>query len=227
MKLKAFKSAFPTTLPVFTGYLFLGIGYGILMNKSGLSFSLTFVMSSLVFTGAMQFAAIPLFLSSFNPVSLFILAMMVNLRHLFYGISLLPKYKNLGLKKYFMIFTLSDETFSINVATTIKKDIDSGWFYFFVSLLDYLYWSFASIIGFILASYIPNSLKGIDFVLTALFYVLFLNQWEIKQNRVYLLLGLVCTTFALILVGKTQFLLLSMILLFGCLFIDYKRRGNL
>ena len=223
MKLKALKSAFPITLPVFTGYLFLGIGYGILMNKSGLSLPLTIVMSSLVFTGAMQFAAIPLFLSSFNPVSVFILAMMVNLRHLFYGISLLPKYKNLGLKKFFMIFTLSDETFSINVASKIKDDINPAWFYFFVSLLDYLYWNSASIIGFLLATKIPNNIKGIDFVLTALFYVLFLNQWEIKQNRIYLLLGLVCTTFALVLVGKTQFLLVAMLLLFACILVDYKR----
>jgi len=223
MKLKALKSAFPITLPVFTGYLFLGIGYGILMNKSGLSLPLTIVMSSLVFTGAMQFAAIPLFLSSFNPISVFILAMMVNLRHLFYGISLLPKYKNLGLKKFFMIFTLSDETFSINVASKIKDDINPAWFYFFVSLLDYLYWNSASIIGFLLATKIPNNIKGIDFVLTALFYVLFLNQWEIKQNRIYLLLGLVCTTFALVLVGKTQFLLVAMLLLFACILVDYKR----
>lgn len=224
MKLKALKSAFPITLPVFTGYLFLGIGYGILMNKSGLSLPLTIVMSTLVFTGAMQFAAIPLFLSSFNPISVFILSMMVNLRHLFYGISLLPKYKNLGIKKYFMIFSLSDETFSINVASTIKEDINPGWFYFFVSLLDYLYWAIASVIGFLLASKIPNNIKGIDFVLTALFYVLFLNQWEVKQNRVYLLLGLFCTTLALVLVGKTQFLLVAMILLFGCIMIDYQRR---
>jgi 4-azaleucine resistance transporter AzlC len=223
MKLKALKSAFPITLPVFTGYLFLGIGYGILMNKSGLSLPLTIVMSSLVFTGAMQFAAIPLFLSSFNPISVFILAIMVNLRHLFYGISLLPKYKNLGMKKYFMIFSLSDETFTINVASKIKEGIDPSWFYFFVSLLDYLYWNTASIIGFILASKIPNNIKGIDFVLTALFYVLFLNQWEVKKNRTYLLLGLVCTTFALVLVGKTQFLLVAMLLLFACIMIDYRR----
>lgn len=223
MKLKALKSAFPITLPVFTGYLFLGIGYGILMNKSGLSLPLTIVMSSLVFTGAMQFAAIPLFLSSFNPISVFILAMMVNLRHLFYGISLLPKYKNLGLKKYFMIFSLSDETFSINVASKIKEEIDPAWFYFFVSLLDYLYWNSASIMGFLLASRIPNNIKGIDFVLTALFYVLFLNQWEVKQNRTYLLLGLFCTTLALVLVGKTQFLLVAMLLLFACILIDYRR----
>jgi len=226
MKLNAFKSALPITLPVFTGYLFLGIGYGILMNKSGLSLPLTMVMSSLVFTGAMQFASIPLFLSSFNPISLFILAMMVNLRHLFYGISLLPKYKNLGLKKYFMIFSLSDETFSINVATKVKEGINPSWFYFFVSLLDYLYWNSASLIGFLLASQIPNNIKGIDFVLTALFYVLFLNQWEVKQNRAYLILGLICTTLALVMVGKTQFLLVSMILLFACLLIDYKRRAN-
>jgi 4-azaleucine resistance transporter AzlC len=122
-----------------------------------------------------------------------------------------------------MIFALSDETFTINVASTIKDDINPAWFYFFVTLLDYLYWNIASIIGFILASQIPNNIKGLDFVLTALFYVLFLNQWEVKQNRVYLLLGLFCTTFALVLVGKTQFLLFSMILLFGCLVIDYKR----
>lgn len=227
MKLNALKLAFPATLPVLTGYLFLGIGYGILMNKSGLSLTLTFIMSSLVFTGAMQFASIPLFLSSFNPLSILILALMVNLRHLFYGISLLPKYKNLGFKKFFMIFALSDETFSINVATKIPADINPSWFYFFVSLLDYIYWNLASILGFLLASQIPNNLKGIDFVLTALFYVLFLNQWQTKQNRSYLLLGLICTLIALILVGKTQFLLLAMVLLFACIAIEYKRKIRL
>lgn len=227
MKLNALKLAFPATLPVFTGYLFLGIGYGILMNKSGLSLPLTIVMSSLVFTGAMQFASISLFLASFNPLSVIILAFMVNLRHLFYGISLLPKYKNLGFKKFFMIFALSDETFSINVATKIPADINSSWFYFFVSLLDYLYWNVASILGFLLASQIPNNIKGIDFVLTALFYVLFLNQWQVKQNRTYLLLGLICTIVAMLLVGKTQFLLLSMVLLFVCIFVEYKREVNL
>lgn len=197
MKLKALKAAFPLTLPVLTGYLFLGIAYGLLMSNQGFSIIWTVLISSAVFAGALQFASIALLTSAFNPIAALLLALLVNIRHIFYGIALLGKYRNIGVKKNFMIFSLADEAFSINVAAQPQSDVDAGWYYFFVNLLCYSYWQLACLSGHLLGAWLPDNIVGLDFVLTALFFVLFLNQWKKKENRKNLLIGVFATTLSL------------------------------
>ena len=222
--LKLIKSVIPYTLPVFTGYAFLGIAFGILMSRTGLSPVWTFLMSSVVFAGALQFAGIGLLIGAFNPIAAFTLALMVNIRHLFYGLSMINHYRDMGRTKFFTIFSMADEAFSINVAAEIPEGIKASSFYFLVSLLCYGYWNGFSLVGHLLGSFIPPTLIGFDFVLTALFYILFLNQWKQSSHRPYLSLGLASTLLALILVGKTQFLLVSMgFILLGLLILKGKR----
>lgn len=226
MHLSTLKKAFPYTLPVLTGYLFLGFSYGVLMNKTGFSLFWTSLMSLTVFAGAMQFAAIALLSSVFNPLSTFLVSLLINIRHLFYGMSVLDKYSNSGKKRCFLIFGLTDETFSINAAVTLDESVDKKLFYFYVTLLNYLYWNVASVLGHQLSFLIPDTIKGFEFVLTALFFVLFLNQWEIKTHRLYLIIGFVCTLIAYLLVGRAQFLLLAMVLILVAMGIETKWRAS-
>ena len=210
---QSLKKAFPYTLPILTGYAFLGLAYGLLMNRSGLEFYWVMAMSSIVFAGALQFAAIPLLISVFNPIAAFTLALLVNIRHIFYGISMLPKYRNMGLKKFFTIYMLADEAFSVQVAIELDDEVNHGWFYFWVGFFCYLYWNSFSLLGFFLGQFVPSSIQGFDFVLTALFYILFLNQWEHKEHRFYLIVGVLATFISLIVFGQSKFLLGSMFLI--------------
>jgi 4-azaleucine resistance transporter AzlC len=220
------KKAFPYTLPVLTGYLFLGFSYGVLMNKTGFSLFWTSLISLTVFAGAMQFAAIALLVSTFNPLSTFLVSLLINIRHLFYGMSILDKYAKSGKKRSFLIFGLTDETFSINAAIILEDGVNKKLFYFYVTLLNYLYWNIASILGHQLSFLIPDTIKGFEFVLTALFFVLFLNQWEIKAHRLYLVIGFVCTLIAFLLVGRAQFLLLAMVLILIAMGIETRWRSS-
>jgi 4-azaleucine resistance transporter AzlC len=226
MKLKALKAAFPLTLPVLTGYLFLGVAYGLLMSNQGFSIMWTVLISSAVFAGALQFASITLLTSAFNPIAALLLALLVNIRHIFYGVALLGKYRNIGVKKNFMIFSLADEAFSINVASQPSEDVDSGWYYFFVNLLCYSYWQLACFSGHLLGAWIPDDIIGLDFVLTALFFVLFLNQWKKKENRKNLLIGVFATAFSLAILSRAQFLLVAMILIVVLIFIFDPIKGE-
>lgn len=226
MHLKTLKKAFPYTLPVLTGYLFLGFSYGVLMNKTGFSLFWTSLMSLSVFAGAMQFAAIALLTSAFNPFSTFFVSLLINIRHLFYGMSVLDKYSKSGKKRSFLIFGLTDETFSINAAITLDEGLNQKLFYFYVTLLNYLYWNVASILGHQLSFLIPDTIKGFEFVLTALFFVLFLNQWEIKAHRLYLVVGFVCTLIAFLWVGRAQFLLVAMGLILFTMALETKWKAS-
>jgi len=213
------------TLPVLAGYLMLGMAYGILMSDKGFSILWTFLMSAVVFAGALQYASVTLLASTFNPLLAFLLALLVNIRHLFYGISMLDRFK--GLKgKAFMIFGMADEAFSINVANEVPKDVDPSTFYLMTTGLCYLYWQFSCLSGHLLSVFIPDTIKGFDFVLTALFFVMFLNQWKTKDNRSYLLLGIISTVIALLLFGKSQFLLGSMVFIVIGLFSLEKVKGQ-
>lgn len=222
---ETFKIVFPLTLPVLAGYMMLGMAYGILMSDKGFSIVWTFLMSAVVFAGALQYAAVTLLASTFNPLLAFLLALLVNIRHLFYGISMLDRFK--GLKgKAFMIFGMADEAFSINVANEVPQDVDPSTFYLMTTGLCYLYWQLSCLSGHLLSVFIPDSIKGFDFVLTALFFVMFLNQWKTKDNRSYLLLGVLSTLIALMIFGKSQFLLGSMVFIILGLFALERVKGQ-
>lgn len=133
----ALKAAFPHTIPIFAGFWFLGLTYGIYMNVSGFSFWYPMLMSLTIFAGLVEFVAVNMLLSAFNPIQALAMTMMINARHLFYGISMLDKYKNTGWKKFYLIFGMCDESFSINYTADIPEQIDKGWFMFFVTLLNH------------------------------------------------------------------------------------------
>ena len=154
---QAAAAAFPLTIPVFTGFLVLGMAYGVLMQTNGYGAFWSTLMSAVAFCGSMQFAAITLLTSAFDPVAALLLSIMVNARHLFYGISMLGKYKGLGRKRFFLIFGLCDETFSIASTAQPPEEVDRGSFYFFVTLFDYLYWVGGTLLGGLLGSVIPFS----------------------------------------------------------------------
>lgn len=176
-RIRALKACFPLTIPVLTGYIFLGITYGLLMVSAGFPRWLPTVTALIIYTGSMEFLMVEILASSFNPLSAAATAFMVGARHLFYGISMLGKYSQMGWKKFYLIYTTSDETFAVNYSAEVPEDVDQGWFYFWVSLLDQAYWVIGSTLGAIFGSLIKFPTEGLDFVMTAMFLVIFMNQW--------------------------------------------------
>lgn len=224
MKTKAFKAALPYTLPICIGFMFLGISYGFLMKSKGFSFIYPMLMSLFIFAGSMEFITINLLLSAFNPLYAFFLTLMVNARHLFYGISMLQKYKNVGWKKAYLIYGMCDESFTVNCAATPPPDVDRGWFMFFVTLLNHIYWVSGAILGSLLGYVIHFDTTGIEFVMTALFVVMFINQWEETENHRPALIGIVCSLLCLLLFGADSFIIPAMALIIICFIIIHKEK---
>ena len=223
MKKKAFRAALPYSLPICIGFLFIAMSYGFLMRSRGFSVFYPMAMSAFIFAGSMEFVAVELLLSAYAPLHAFLLTLMVNARHLFYGISMLEKYRGLGKKRFFLIFGLCDETFSIASTAQPPEGVDRGSFYFFVTLFDYLYWVGGTLLGGLLGSVIPFSTEGLDFALTALFVVLFLGQLENAGSRIYGLIGTACSLAVLLAVGADNMVILSMALILIVLLIGRKR----
>lgn len=211
MKWKAFKTAFPYTIPIFAGFWFLGLTYGIYMNVSGFSFVYPMVMSLTVFGGSLEFLAVSMLLSKFAPMQTFIMVLMVQARHLFYGIAMLERFKGMGLKRFYLIFGMCDETFSINYAAKIPEDVDRGWFMFFVTLLNHFYWFSGSTLGGIVGSFLTFDTEGLDFVMTAMFVVIFLEQWMKEKRNCTAYIGLAASLICLMLFGADSFLVPSMV----------------
>ncbi len=212
-KIKALKAAFPYTIPILMGFLFLGLAYGFYMNSKGFSFWWPLLMSATIFAGSMEFVTVSLLCGAFNPVYAFLLALMVNARHLFYGISMLERFKGTGRKKWYLIFGMCDESFSILCSTKSPKGVDKGWFMVFVTLLNQCYWVAGATLGGILGSFIPFNTQGIDFVMTALFAAIFIDQWKSQKNHLPALVGLAVPAVCLIVFGPDQFILPSMALI--------------
>ena len=209
-QLRALRAAFPYTIPIFAGFWFLGLTYGIYMNVSGFSFVYPMLMSLTIFAGSVEFITVNLLLGAFNPLQALFLTLMVNARHLFYGLSMLDKFKNLGWKKPYLIFGLCDETFSIHCAVTPPAGIDRGWFMFFVTILNQIYWVAGATLGSLLGYLIQFNTTGIEFVMTALFVVMFLTQWEENKDHRPALIGVGCTALCLVVLGSDHFLLPAM-----------------
>lgn len=209
--INALKAAFPHTIPVFTGFTILGIAYGILMNSKGYGVGWTVLMSLLAFAGSAQYIAINVLVSVFNPLYALLLTLIVNARHLFYGISMLDKYKDTGKFKPYLIFGLCDETFSIVCSTDPPEGVDRNWFMFFITLLDHSYWVLGSAIGGLLGYMVSFNTKGLDFVLTALFVVIFIGQWKSQKNHSPAVIGVICSVVCLVIFGPGQFIIPSMI----------------
>ncbi len=170
-------------------------------------------MSLLIFAGSMEFVAGSLLLAPFNPVSVFVLTLMLNSRHLFYGISMLDRFKGTGKYKPYLIFGMCDETFVINNMANVPKNVDKTLFMFYVTLLNQFYWFFGTTIGSLFGVFIKFDTKGLDFVMVALFVVIFLESWLKEKNHVSSLIGLAIPIICLVIFGPNQFILPSMILI--------------
>ncbi len=219
MKLKALKKAFPYTLPILTGYAFLGMALGIYMNAAGFSFIYPLLTSTIVYGGSLEFVVVEMLLSPFAPVSVFIMALLVQARHLFYGISMLDKFKGIGLKKYYLIYAMSDETFSLNCGLEVPEGVDKGWFMFFITFLDQMYWIIATITGCLLGSLLNINTEGISFVMTSMFVVIFVDRWLKDKNHISAIVGVLVSLICLIIFGSSSFMIPTMVSIIVILYI--------
>ena len=211
MRRKALKAAFPCTIPIMTGFIFLGASYGIYANASGFSFVYPLFMSMLIYGGSLEFVAVEMLLSPFAPLQVFIMALLIQARHLFYGLSMLDKFKGLGWKKFYLIYGMCDETFSVNYTADIPEDVDKGWFMFFVTLLNQFYWVASATAGGIIGSLLKINTDGISFVMTAMFVVIFMDQWLKEDNHISSLIGLGVSLICLLIFGPDSFMIPTMI----------------
>lgn len=203
--------AFPYTVPIFAGFWFLGLTYGVYMNVSGFSFVYPMIMSLIIFGGSLEFVAVQMMLSPFAPIQVLIMSLMIQARHLFYGISMLDKFKGLGKKKFYLIFGMCDESFSINYSAQIPESVDRGWFMFFVTLFNHLYWVTGSTLGGLLGSLISFDTEGLDFVMTAMFVVIFIEQWLKEKKHYTALTGVLVSAACLVLFGAESFMIPTMV----------------
>ena len=217
MKRKALRAAFPYTIPIFAGFWFLALAYGIYMNTAGFSFVYPMCMSMLIFGGSLEFIAVEMLLSPFAPLEVFIMTLLVQARHLFYGISMLEKYKGMGWMKPYLIFGMCDESFSINYTAEVPEGVDRGWFYFFVTLLDQLYWVSGAIIGGLVGGLLKFDTEGLSFVMTAMFVVIFMEQWLKEKNHASAFIGLGASVICLLVFGPDSFLIPSMAVIVAAL----------
>ena len=216
---KEFGIALRSTLPIMTGYLALGFGFGVLLRSKGFGVLWALGISCTMYSGAMQYVAVDLLAGGVPLLTVALTTLMVNARHLFYGLSILENYKGAGLRKGYMIFALTDETYSL-VCSGVPDGIEHRYAYYFcVSLLDHLYWISGCVLGAATGSVLPFNSKGIDFVLTALFITIFLEQWLQSKKHVYALIGVGSTLLCRVVFGSEQFLIPSMALIALSLFL--------
>lgn len=220
------KSAFIATIPVLTGYFVLGFGFGIILKSAGYGIFLAFAMSLLIYAGSMQYVAVGLLTGGASVITAALTTLMVNARHLFYGISMLSKYKHTGKRKPYLIFALTDETYSLVCNDTLPVAPEQRTnYYFFVSLLNHAYWIIGSVAGAVAGTLIKFNSEGIDFALTALFLTVFLEQWLTAKKHVPAVIGVVASVLCLIIFGSESFLIPSMLII-ALLLCMYKEESS-
>ena len=223
---KVIRQALIDTIPVLTGYLVLGFGFGIILKSSGYGILLAFVMSAFIYAGSMQYVAIGLLTGGASLFTVSLTTLMVNARHLFYGISMLDKYKGMGGVKPYLIFSLTDETYSLvcndklNVGESDRKK-----YYFFVSIFNQCYWIVGSVLGALVGTLINFNSEGIDFALTALFLTVFLEQWLSNKKHTPAVSGVVVSVICILVFGSANFLIPAMLII-ALLLCLYKEDGK-
>lgn len=223
MNKKALKRAFLDTIPVLTGYLFLGMGFGILLvEQTGKGVLWAFFMALCMLAGSGQYLAVSLMAGGASVLSAALATFLVNARHIFYGISLVDAYKGSGKKKFYMIFGLTDETYSLVTQNQPPEGMTRHQYCFVVTMLDHIYWVIGCVLGNLAGSLIPISFEGVEFVLTALFVTMFVEQWLSNKNHLPAIIGVVSTGVCLAVFGSEIFLIPSMILIAVLLVISRK-----
>ena len=223
MNRKALKTVFLDTVPVLTGYLFLGAGFGILLSeKTGYGIGWAIAMGLFMFAGSGQYLAVSLIADHASLISAAIATLLVNARHIFYGISLLDTYKGAGPKKLYMIFGLTDETYSLVTQNQPPEGMSKHSYCFLVTLLNHIYWIIGCSLGNVAGTVLPISFEGVEFVLTALFVTMFVEQWLSHKNHLPAMIGVVSTVLCLVIFGSEIFLIPSMILIAVLLTVSQK-----
>lgn len=205
------------------GYLLLGFGFGVLLQSKGYSFVWAGLMSLTIYAGSMQYVAVDLLGSGAALISAALITLVVNARHLFYGISMLDKYKHTGRKKPFLIFMLTDETYSLLCTGSVPEGADANWYYLFVSALNHVYWITGSVLGALAGSAFSFNSRGIEFAMTALFIVIFTEQWLSTKNHLPAIIGMFVTLVCLLVFGPDNFIIPSMMGIAAALTL-FKRR---
>lgn len=210
MDKKGFRTVFLDTVPVMTGYICLGFGFGIVMQQNGLGLFWALALSLFVYAGSMQYVAVGLLTSGAGLLTAALTTLAVNARHLFYGLSMIDTYKDMGKKKPYLIFALTDETYSLVAGKQPPEGVDRGKYYLLVSALDQCYWVLGTLLGSAVGQLLPINYEGIDFALTALFVTIFVEQWLSVKNHIPALIGVGASVICLILFGSGSFLIPSM-----------------
>jgi len=211
MKKKLLKYTALQTLPVFCGYLFLGIAFGLLLADAGYGFFWALLTSTLIYAGSMQFVLINLLTSGAGLLTTAFMTLLINGRHLFYGLTFIEKFKRMGKRYFYMIFSLTDETYSLLCALDAPKEFREEDVCFSISVMDHCYWVFGSLVGAAIGQIIPFDTTGVDFAMTALFVVIFVEQWLSFPTNVPAVIGLISGVLCLLLFGPSNFILPSLL----------------
>ena len=207
------KKVFPQTIPVMAGYISLGIAFGLLLQSIGYGPIWAFLMSLFIYAGSAQFLAVELLAAGATLTHIALLTFLLNFRHLFYGLSMIEKYRGTGIGKIYLIFGLTDETYALLTGYKTPEGLSDKSYFFAVTLMNHLYWIFGSVIGSVAGSIIPFDLTGIDFAMTALFAVLVVEQWKTNKNHIPAISGFVITVAALFIFGADNFLIPALIVM--------------
>ena len=211
-----------SSLPIMAGYGFLGLTYGIYMHELGFSFLYPMLLAITVYAGSAEFLLGNMLLGSFHPLQVFLMVLMVNVRHLFYELSMLDRYKGLGWKKFFLVFGMSDETFALTSSAKVPEGVDRGWFLLWITWLDETYWVVGATVGGLIGPYLAFDLKGLDFVLTAIFS----DNWLREKDHTSSVSGLIIAGLCLLTFGADHFIIPSMTVMLVFLSVVRKRKKN-
>ena len=207
------KPAFQASIPIMAGYGFLGLTYGIYMHELGFNFLYPMLMAMVIYAGSVEFLMGNMLLGSFHPLQTFLMVLMVNARHLFYGLSMLDKYKGMGWKKFFLIFGMSDETFALTSSVKTPEGVDRGWFLLWITWLDETYWVIGATMGGLIGPLLKFDLRGLDFVLTAMFTAIFADNWLREKDHTSSISGLMICGMCLLIFGADRFIIPSMVVI--------------
>ncbi len=217
------RRAFPYTIPVLTGYLFIGLAFGVMFADKGYNVLWAILMSVVVYAGSGQYLAVNFFVPGFSLIQALFLTIMVNIRHVFYGLSLVGRYNRFGKKRWYLIFGMTDETYSLICTTDVPKDVDEEKFLLSITFLNQIYWIAGTIIGSLAATALPFNSEGIEFAMTALFIVMFVELWQRRSNRIPELIGMVSAVVCLLIFGSNNFVLPTMLLIVAIIMLGKKR----
>lgn len=213
MKKKTFQRAFRDSIPVFAGYLCLGAGFGILMHSAGFHIGWVLLMSTTIYGGAMQYVGVDLLSAGASLITTALMTVMINARYFFYSLSILGKYAHTGKAKPYLIFSLTDETFSLVNRVGATDGVDENRYYLYLSALDQSYWILGGIVGMVLGTVLPINTAGVEFVMTALFVTIYIDQWRQTKQHIPAILGVAISVVCLLLLGPDRFVIPAMIVI--------------